>query len=240
MDTILQDVRFGWRLLRRSPGFTLAAVLALALGVGATTAVFTLLDRVVLRPLPYPNPERLLMVWEANDSNGRSHDQLSPVNFMDYRALSQVFDDAAAWWYPQLNLTDTGRDPMRVASIETSANFFAVIGVQPVLGAGFPASPFFAREPMVVISDRLWRQFFDADPQIVGRIVTLNSQPYTVTGVMPAGFHYPGDTDVWQRLQWDLTQHSRGAHFMESLFRLKPGATIDQAARDLAAVSATL
>jgi predicted permease len=240
MDQILQDVRFGWRLLRRSPGFTLAAVLALALGVGATTAVFTLLDRVVLRPLPYPNPERLLMVWEANDSKGRSHDQLSPVNFMDYRALSQVFDDAAAWWYPQLNLTDTGRDPMRVASIETSANFFAVIGVQPVLGAGFPASPFFAREPMVVISDRLWRQFFDADPQIVGRIVTLNSQPYTVTGVMPAGFHYPGDTDVWQRLQWDLTQHSRGAHFMESLFRLKPGATIDQANAELRALTARL
>ena len=240
MDQIIQDVRFGWRLLRRSPGFTIAAVLALALGVGATTAVFTLLDRVVLRPLPYPDPERLLMVWETNDAKRLSHERLSPVNFMDYRGLSQVFDDAAAWWYPQLNLTETGRDPMRVASIETSANFFAVVGVQPVLGAGFAATPFFSREAVVVISDRLWRQRFDGDPRIVSRVITLNSQPYTVAGVMPAGFHYPDDTDVWQRLQWDLTQHSRGAHFMESLFRLKPGTTIDQANAELRALTVRL
>ena len=240
MDQIIQDVRFGWRLLRRSPGFTIAAVLALALGVGATTAVFTLLDRVVLRPLPYPDPERLLMVWETNDAKRLSQERLSPVNFMDYRGLSQVFDDAAAWWYPQLNLTETGRDPMRVASIETSANFFAVVGVQPVLGAGFAATPFFSREAVVVISDRLWRQRFDGDPRIVSRVITLNSQPYTVAGVMPAGFHYPDDTDVWQRLQWDLTQHSRGAHFMESLFRLKPGTTIDQANAELRALTVRL
>src|SRR6478672_6564085 len=125
MDQLLQDIRFGWRLLRRSPGFTAAAVVALALGVGATTAVFTLLDRVVLRPLPYPSPDRLVMVWETNDSKALNHERLSPVNFVDYRGLSQVFEDAAAWWYPQLNLTETGRDPMRVASIETSANFFS-------------------------------------------------------------------------------------------------------------------
>src|ERR671936_379146 len=101
MDRLLQDVRFGWRLLRRSPGFTISAVLALALGVGATTAVFTLLDRVVLNPLPYPDADRLLMVWETNDAKALAHERLSPVNFMDYRALPQVFDDAAAWWYPQ-------------------------------------------------------------------------------------------------------------------------------------------
>src|SRR5437763_1068755 len=151
MDQLLQDIRFGWRLLRRSPGFTASAVVALALGVGATTAVFTLLDRVVLRPLPYREPDRLVTIWETNDGKGLAHERLSPVNFMDYRALSQVFDDAAAWWYPQVNLTETGREPMRVAAVETSANFFAVIGVQPILGAGFPASPFFAREPLAVI-----------------------------------------------------------------------------------------
>ena len=96
MDQLLHDIRFGWRLLRRSPGFTTAAVLALGLGIGATTAVFTLLDRVVLRPLPYPDPDRLTMVWETNDSKSLAHERLSPVNFMDYRGLSQVFDDATA------------------------------------------------------------------------------------------------------------------------------------------------
>src|SRR3982074_3136419 len=102
MDQLLQDIRFACRLLWRSPGFTIAAVLALALGIGATTAIFSVLDRVVLRPLPYPDADRLAMVWEANDGKGLTHERISPVNFVDYRALSQVFDAAAAWWYPQL------------------------------------------------------------------------------------------------------------------------------------------
>src|SRR5437879_619128 len=118
MDFLLQDIRFGIRLLRRTPGFTLAAVLALALGVGATTAIFTVLDRVVLRPLPYTDPDRLTMVWETNAAKGLSHERLSPVNFIDYRALDHVFEDAAGWWYPQVNLTETGRDPMRVNAVE--------------------------------------------------------------------------------------------------------------------------
>jgi putative ABC transport system permease protein len=240
VDQILKDVRFAWRLLVRTPGVTIAAVLALGLGVGATTTVFTLLDRVVLRPLPYPQPDRLLMVWEINDGKSLSHERLSPVNFMDYRALSQVFDDAAAWWYPQLNLTETGRDPMRVNAVETSANFFSVVGVSPALGAGFPAAPFYDREPVVVISHRLWRQRFESDAAIVGKTVTLNGQAFTVTAVMPSGFQYPGDTDVWQRLTWPLEQHSRAAHFMDSLFRLKPGVTIDQANAELRSLTARL
>jgi predicted permease len=240
MDTLLQDVRFGMRLLRRTPGFTLAATLALALGIGATTAVFTLLDRVVLQPLPYPNADRLAMVWETNDSQGRSHDRISPVNFGDYRVLSHVADDAAAWWYPQLNLTETGRDPMRVNAIETSANFFSVIGVQPVLGAGFPPAPLWTQDPVVVISDRLWRQRFEGDRGIVGRLITLNGQAFTVLGVMPTGFHFPGDTDLWQRLTWPMERHSRNAHFMESLFRLKPGITVDAANAELRALTTRL
>jgi predicted permease len=240
MDTLLQDVRFGLRLLRRTPGFTLAATLALALGIGATTAVFTLLDRVVLRPLPYPASDRLVMVWETNDSKGLPHERLSPVNFGDYRGLSHVFDDAAAWWYPQLNLTETGRDPMRVNAIEASANFFSVLGVQPVLGAGFPATPLWTQEPVVVISDRLWRQRFDADASIVGRLVTLNGQAFSVTGVMPPGFHFPADTDVWQRLTWPMERHSRAAHFMDSLFRLKPGVTAGAANTELRALTMRL
>ena len=240
METLLQDVRFGWRLLRRSPGFTIAAVLALGLGVGATTAVFTLLDRVVLRPLPYPSPDRLTMIWETNDSKGLAHERLSPVNFMDYRGLSQAFEDAAAWWYPQLNLTEPGRDPMRVTSIETSANFFSVIGVAPLVGSGFPADPLFARERVVVISHRLWRERFGGDSGIVGRLITLNGQAFTVTGVMPQGFQFPNDTDVWQRLTWDMTQHSRGAHFMESIVRMRPGMTLDQANAELQALTARL
>jgi putative ABC transport system permease protein len=233
MDTFIQDLRFGWRLLRRNPGFTTAAVLALALGIGATSAVFSLLDRVVLRPLPYPDPDRLVMLWETNDAKSLTHERLSPVNFMDYRGLTQVFEDAAAWWYPQLTLTETGREPLRVNAVEASANFFAVLGAQPIVGSGFPAMPFYSRDNIAVISHRLWRERFGADPAIVGKSIVLNGPTFTVVGVMPPGFNYPNDTDVWHRLQWDLTQHSRGAHFMESIVRLKPGVTLERANAEL-------
>src|SRR3989442_15744377 len=133
MDTLLQDIRFGWRLLRRSPGFTIAAVLALALGIGATTAVFTLLDRVVLRPLPYPDPDRLTMVWETNDTKGLSHERLSPVNFMEYRALTPVFEDAAARWYPPLKLNEQSHEPMRIHAHVTSEYYFYVSCVTPAI-----------------------------------------------------------------------------------------------------------
>ena len=202
--------------------------------------MFSLLDRIVLRPLPYPDPDRLVMVWETNDAKGLSHERLSPVNFMDYRGLSQVFEDAAAWWYPQLTLTETGHEPLRVDAIETSANFFAVLGVQPILGAGFPATPFYSRDNVAVISHRLWRERFAGDPAFVGRSIALNGPMFTVMAVMPPGFTYPNGTDVWQRLTWDLTQHSRGAHFMESIVRLKPGATIDGANAELRALTTRL
>src|SRR3954470_2278685 len=240
MDTLLQDIRFGWRLLRRTPGFTISAVLALALGIGATTAIFTVLDRVVLRPLPYPDPDRLVTGWGANDANELSHEQISPVNFVDSRGLSQVFEDAAAWWYPQLTLTETGHEPLRVNAVETTPNFFSVLGVQPVLGAGFPRAPFYSRETLVVISHRLWRERFAGDPAIVGKTVALNGPLFTVVGVMPPGFQYPNDTDVWHRITWDVAQHSRGAHFMEGLFRLKAGVTVDAANAELRALTKRL
>ena len=240
MDTLAQDIRFGLRQLRRTPGFTVAAVLALALGIGATTAIFSVLDRVVLRPLPYPDPDRLTMVWEVNDSKGLSHERISPVNFGDYHALTHVFEDAAAWWYPQLTLTETGHEPLRVNAIETTPNFFHVLGVQPALGAGFPKTPVYSRETIAIISHRLWRERFGGDPSIVGKSIALNGPLFTVVGVMPQGFQYPNDTDVWHRITWDVTQHSRGAHFMESLFRLKPGMTPDSANTELRALTGRL
>jgi putative ABC transport system permease protein len=240
MDTLFQDVRFGWRQLRRTPGFTVSAVLALALGVGATTAIFSVLDRVVLRPLPYPEPDRLTMVWEVNDGKGLTHERISPVNFGDYRGLTQVFEDAAAWWYPQLTLTETGHEPLRVNAIETTPNFFSVLGVQPAMGAGFPKTPFYSRETIAIISHRLWRQRFGGDPAIVGQTIALNGPLFTVLGVMPPGFNYPNDTDVWHRITWDVAQHSRGAHFMEAIFRLKPGITPEAANAELRALAKRL
>jgi predicted permease len=229
---VIGAIRIAFRQFTQHPTFALVVVLVLGLGTGAATTVFTAVDAVVLRPLPFVSPDRLVTLWDTNTEQGLAHDPISPVNFMDYRALP-VFSDAAAWWRPGVNLSDPGLDPVRVNTIEVSGNLFEVLGVRPQVGAGFPHNGplFIANELIAVISDRLWRTRYGADPSIIGRPLSLNGTAYTVVGVMPARFHYPDDIDVWQRLRWDMTQHSRAAHFMEAVLRLSDETTFDEAQR---------
>lgn len=226
----MSAVSLAIRQFRQHPTFALITVLVLGLGTGAATTVFTIVDSVVLKPLPYDRPDELVTLWDTNIEKGLAHDPISPVNFMDDRALP-VYKDAAAWWRPSVNLVDPGQDPVRVPTIEVSGNLFDVLGVGPQLGSGFPAGgPLFVRNELIcVISDRLWRTRYNADPSIIGRPIVLNGTPYIVRGVMPPKFQFPGDIDVWQRLQWDLNQHSREAHFMEAVARLAPGTSIAEA-----------
>ena len=223
-------LRMALRQFRLHPAFAAITVLVLGLGTGAATLVYTVVDTVVLRPLPYKAPDALVKFWDTNQEKGLTHDPISPVTFMDYKALP-VFTDAAAWWRPDVNLADPGMDPVRVKTIETSPNLFSVLGVGTQLGEGFPKDgPFFLRNPgIIVISDRLWRNRYGADPGILGKQLNLNGRPFTVVGVMQPGFNFPDDIDVWQRLGWDLAQHSRSAHFMEGVARLADGTSFEQA-----------
>jgi putative ABC transport system permease protein len=227
---VMGSIRVAFRQFRQHPTFALVVVLVLGLGTGAATTVFTAVDAVVLRPLPFAEPDRLVTLWDTNPEQGLSHDPISPVNFMDYRALP-VFSDAAAWWRPGVNLVDPGLDPVRVKTIEVSGNLFEVLGVGPQIGAGFPVGGplFVGNERIAVISDRLWRTRYSADQGIVGRQLSFNDSPYTIVGVMPPKFDFPGDVDVWQRLVWDMTRHSRAAHFMEAVARLSDGTSFDEA-----------
>lgn len=235
------DLRFAWRQLRRAPSFAAVAILTLGLGAGAAAAIFSIVDAVLLRPLPYRQPDRLVALWEGNAAKALPRERLSPVNFINYRALETVFGDAAAWWYPDVNLSEPGLEPVRVNTIETSGNLFQLLGVGPQLGPGFPHDgPLNSRDAIAVISDRLWRDRYASDPQILGRVLQVNTGQYTVVGVMPRGFTFPEDTDLWLRLNWDLTRHSRGAHFMEAVARLQPGISVEWAARELAALSERL
>ena len=217
------------RQFRLHPAFAFVTILVLGLGTGAATVVYTIVDSVVLRPLPYRAPDRLVKFWDTNTEKGLRHDPFSPVTFMDYKALP-AFADAAAWWRPDVNLVDPGLDPVRVKTIEASGNLFSVLGVGTQAGPGFPAGgPFFSNDLVAVISDRLWRTRYHTDPAVVGRLLKLNGTPYLVVGVMPPGFRFPDDVDVWQRLRWNLHQHSRSAHFMEGVARLADGVSLEQA-----------
>ncbi len=241
MMTFLSDLRFGFRTLRRAPSFTIAAIVALGLGTGSAAGVYSLLRGVVLRPLPYAHPEQLVMLWETNKAKSLDHEPISPVNFVDYRGLTNVFADAAAWWRPQINLTDDAGEPVRVNAIETTENLFSVLGVRPYLGQDFPIHPkLFGPENQAIISHRLWQSRFNGDRNVVGKVVHLNAYNYTVVGVMPAGFSFPGQTDLWQQLRWDVGQHTRYAHFMEGVARVKPGVSPERVQRELATLTARL
>jgi putative ABC transport system permease protein len=237
---VFYAIRIAIRQFRHHPLFALLTVLVLGLGTGAAVTVYTVVDAVVLRPLPYRAPDRLVALWDTNAAKGLPHEPISPVTFMDYRGL-HAFSDAAAWWRPDVNLVDPGLDPIRVKAVETSANLFAVLGVSPQLGPGFPQDGhLFSADLGAMISARLWRARYHADPSIVGRQLLLSGTPYSVLGVMPDGFDYPGEIDVWERLRWDLTQHDRHAHFMEAVARLAPGADLAQARADADALAGRL
>ena len=238
MQTLWQDLRYGARMLLKKPGFTLIAVLTLSLGIGANTAIFSVVHAALLRPLPYEKPDQLVMIWERNLPRGLEQSQASPVTYCDWREQKHLFDQIAGWWYPQVNLTDTGSEPQRVRTVDVTDAFFDVLGVRPIIGRGFqPGEDRPGGERLAVIGQELWRSRYNSDPNILGKAITLDGRSYSVIGVMPPGFDYPNTTEVWTPLGWEPRQHSRNARFFEVVARLKPGVTPQQAQAEMNALS---
>ena len=238
---MLQDLRYAVRMMARNPGFTAVAVFALALGIGANTAMFSVVDAVLLRPLPYDEPDRLVMVWETNFTNAVTRSQVSPVTYTEWRDNSGLFEEVAGWWYPQLNLTDAQGDPERARAIDVTDRFFAVLGADALVGRTFlPGEDQPQAESVVVIGHALWQRRFGGEASALGEVVRLDGVPHAIVGVMPPGFDYPNETEVWRGLSWDPSQHSREARFFEVVGRLRPGLDRVQAQADLDALAVRL
>lgn len=188
-DILRQDLRYTWRSLRRSPGFALMAVLVIALGIGATTAAFSVTDYVLLRPLPYRNPDRLVKLWENLPNYSRI--ELSPANFRDWKRASHSFEAMGSFHEDSTNLVGQG-NPERLEGTATDSELLPMLGVQPLLGRLFaPEDDRAGAAGTVILSHSLWQNIFGGDQRVVGRKVIFNDEPYTVIGVMPAAFKFP-------------------------------------------------
>ena len=246
LDTFLQDVRQSFRMLRRSPALTAAATLTLALGIGANTGVFSVVDAVIVRPLPYPDPDRLLVLYQEHQRADVGRTRAAPLDFLDWRARSRSFASMAAHVGTGFTLTG-GQEPELVIGQLVSVELFDVLGVRPQLGRAFRREEAAAgRDRVMLLSHALWQRRFGGDRSVVGRTVIANGQPFTVVGVMPPGFEYPERRyQLWLPLplhagnSYDLPI-SRESRYLQVIGRLRTGVTPQQAAAELDALGRRL
>lgn len=234
IEHLVADIAYGWRLLRRTPGFTVIAVATLALGIGSTTAIFAVVDAVLLRPLPYLEPSRLVRLWEGQSERGFSRNVVNGWNFLDWRDRNRSFERMAAVSKFPMDLTGEG-DPVSVPGAQVSTDFFPTVGVQPELGRWFQdeeAKP--GKDKVVILSRGLWQSRYGGDKGILGRRIELGGAMLTVVGVMPEGFRFVSSkTDVWTVLPIERTKDWKSGRFLTTVARLKPGVTVEAATADL-------
>jgi putative ABC transport system permease protein len=237
MDTLIKDLRFAARMLAKKPAFTLIVVLALGIGIGANTAIFSVVNAILLRPLPYENPERIMMVWMDNRKMGANQDYHSYLNFVDYKEQNQVFEQVAIFQDRTFNITGAG-EPERVAGAWSTAELFSVLGVEPEMGHIYEnESP-----RVALISHGLWQRRFGSDPNILGQEITLNTIPRTIIGVMPAGFDFPQkEADIWVPLEvFANHKKQRDSFWLTMIGRLKPAVTPSQAQAEMSTIASRL
>ncbi len=242
MESLIKDIRYGFRSLRKHPGFTLIAVLTLALGIGANSAIFSVVNAIVLRPLPYRNSERLMVIWGNLHKTGLEEIELSAPEFTDFKTQCKAFDQIAAYTTQGFNLTGIA-EPERLHGAIVSASLFSALGLDAQRGRTFLAEEDqFDHDQVVILSHSLWQRRFGADPGIINKPINLDGKTAIVVGVMPADFHFPDkETEVWKPLALSpdlLTENNRGSHFLNVIARLRPNVTLPQAQTDIDTVTA--
>jgi predicted permease len=248
MGTLLQDLRYGVRMLVKSPGFTAVVVLTLGLGIGANTAIFSIIDSVLLRPLPYKDPERIVLVYERTDTG--ENDNLSPAEFLDYQRENRSLEHLAAFRYWPLNLSAQDQAERVNAAVVTNI-FFSVFEMPPQLGRTFlPGVDKPGKSRVVVLSYSLWQRRFGGSPDVIGKSVTLDGEPFTIVGVMPRNFRYPFECELWVLSRYAVPEHplqatvdpsgERGNHYFDAVGRLKPRVMLPQARAEADAIAKQL
>jgi putative ABC transport system permease protein len=241
MGDLRQDIIYAARKLRSAPAFTLTVILTLALGIGANTAIFSVVDGVLLRPLPFPEADRVMrlrFIYNGEPDAG------SPPELRDFRTRSQTMQSLAMYTGRSINLVRDGADPELRVGVQVSANWFNILGISPQLGRAFAEGEDREGAPKVaILSDVVWRRDFNADRGIIGRAIRLNGDQVTVIGVVPAGRGYPFTAEIWTPLvftSYELSDAHRGARYLSMIGRLRSGATVEQAERELAQIAASI
>jgi putative ABC transport system permease protein len=242
-ESLLQDLRYSLRTFTKSPRFTAFAIITLALGIGANTSMFSVVNAIMLRPLPFPDYEQLVYVWENNLNAGLRRGISSPANYLDWRERNTVFAEMSAWrtWF--YTIGETG-EPEQVWGVRTSSNFFNLIGIQPHIGRTFlPSEDSAGNNAVVVVSYGLWQRRFGADPNLIGQSVKIDHQSFTVIGILPEDFNLFGGQrqyDLWMPFVIDDSQLSRDDYSILVFARLKPNVTIEQAQAEMSTIAGQL
>ena len=245
MQTLWQDIRYGFHKLWKSPGFTLVALLALALGIGANTFIFSVVNALLLRPLPFPDADRITSVLAKDPESGALYSSYSLPNYEDIRDRNHVFEQVAALTM-STEFLRSGDEPERLRGVRVSAELFPLLGVKPLLGRTFSSDEERSSDSFIVLSYDLWQRRFNGDPKIINQNLTLGSQPTAVVGVMPQGFKFPmgaPQVDFWMPLISSIppgARTARGAVYLGLFARLKPNATLAQAEADMNLLSSDL
>jgi predicted permease len=241
LGQLFEDVRFGLRMLRKSPGFTAVAVFTLALGIGANTYIFSVVDALLFRPLEFPDPAKLVALWERVPSAGVDRNEVAPANFLDWKQQNHVFDHIAvySWWNANLGGVE---QPEHLHGFLVTPDYFAAVEAQPMLGRTFlPEEGTPGKDLVAVLSYELWRDHFAADPSMVGKSVLLNGIKYTIVGVMGADFNYPSGAQVWAALAFPPElQANRGSHYLHGVAHLAAGVRPEQAQAEMSAIASRL
>ena len=239
MDSLRQDLQYSFRRLRSTPAFTAVAILTLALGIGANSAIFSVVNAVLFRPLPFPESDRLVGVYGV--WKGERQRSISPPNFLDLRSQTRTLEHVAAIDPTEVTITGVG-EPVRVDASEVSASFFDVLGVRPLFGRTFAADeneP--GKDKVLVLGYGLWQQRFAGRPEVVGSTVTINGVPRTIVGIMPRGFSYPPQQQLWLPIEYsDNLRQIRGAWYLRVVARLKAGITLEQSAAEISTLGKAL